>query len=75
MEKANDMCNSLLILCRWNFSWPLNSFILKLYENVYSTSNMVVDECSGGGVWCSCGCCVKSIMGLSQKLRWPKIST
>ena len=33
------------------------------------TSNVVVSECSGGGFGGVEGCCVKSITGLSQKLR------
>ena len=49
IEKANDMCKSLLILCRW----ILNSSIHKLYKAVYITSNVVVGKCSGGGVWWS----------------------
>ena len=38
---------ALLILCRLILSWLLNSFILKLYQAVYITSNVVVGECSG----------------------------
>ena len=68
-EKANGLCNPLMILFRWIFSWLLKVLILKLYYSICSVTRVTMRQLNhqthtayitsnvcdggGGGAWWS----------------------